>query len=245
VYRVRDYQLPGAKLGTAGAILEFSRLGTRCPRCGGSSWFQFDPAVTRTDMLGGPRRADCGGCNGLVYFYILEQPTKKSRRWLWAHPSPDALHATNDAVAEALAGLHPALGEAYTDAAGSLRDGRWSAAVSEARRTLEGLVKQQLSSRGVSSSGTLQQLIEQLAERVDLTRPLMDTAHTVRQGGNVGAHFDTEIMADEPLANELLSLVEAFVEYLVLLPSRVSNLREHLDRPPDGVADGPRTAANE
>jgi hypothetical protein len=229
VYRVSDYQLPGATVTTTGAIVGFDRLGAQCPRCGRAAWFQFDPPISKEDILKAPRQAHCGGCGGSVHFYTVKQPSTKSRNWLWAHPSPEALHATNEAVADALGVLHPALRQAYTDAAGSLRDGRWSAAVSEARRTLEGLVKHLLKDRGATTSDRLQQLIEKLASTVDLTRPLMDTAHTVRQGGNVGAHFDTEILADEPLANELLALVEAFVEYLLLLPSRVASLRDHLD----------------
>jgi hypothetical protein len=61
---------------------------------------------------------------------------------------------------------------------------------------------------------------------------LTDTAHAVRQGGNLGAHYDVETVASKELASKTVDLLEAIADYLLVLPSKVEDLRALLERDP-------------
>lgn len=52
----------------------------------------------------------------------------------------------------------------------------------------------------------------------------------LRDGGNVASHFDEGREITEEIASETLDLLEAFIEYLVLLPARTHRLTELLEQ---------------
>lgn len=147
-------------------------------------------------------------------------------------------------MAAALADVHEALGQAYESAAAVLASGHASPAATEARRILEGLVKHLLIKNNyeVPERAVLSHLLKELSNHVDLARPLTDTAEAVKGGGNLAAHFDMNRTATSAMAKEALTLVEAMVDYLLILPRRVEALHEHLDSgtneaPSDGVEE--------
>lgn len=145
--------------------------------------------------------------------------------------SPDYDHAPRGDVAECLAEVHEALGQAYEGAAAVLAGGHASPAATEARRTLEGLVKHLLERHGYElfNKTSLPPLLRELPQHVDLTQPLTETAEAVKDGGKLGAHYDMRVKATSARAREALQLVEALVDYLLILPKRVEALREHLE----------------
>lgn len=140
-------------------------------------------------------------------------------------------------IASALASIDPALREAYDEATTTLTDGHASSATIQARRTLEGLVKHLLQDVGQEASlrAPLNQLIKTLAKHLDLAKPLTDTAHAVREGGNLGAHYDVRTTATPDLARKTVELIEAIADYLLVLPQKVEELRALLEQdPPEG-----------
>jgi HEPN domain-containing protein len=143
-------------------------------------------------------------------------------------------------IAGALGNIDPALKEAYDEATTTLASGHASSATIQARRTLEGLVKHLLQDLEGNTQlrRPLDQLIRTLSESLDLAKPLTDTAHAVRAGGNLGAHYDAETVASKELASKTIDLLEAIADYLLVLPSKVEDLRALLERDPAGKASG-------
>lgn len=205
-------------------------LGTTCPHCGNGAWFEFDPPLTSADAHGEPRPVTCP-CGGAIWFYVIATPQRDSAGWLFIDPPAPTSAEHRHEVTEALSTLSPALGEAYDEAVGALLAGLPSAAVTEARRTLDGLVRLLLESAGeeIPDQPVLTHLLARLPEKIDLGRPLQESALAIRDGGNLGAHFDMRATASPELAQEAVKLVEALVDYLLLLPERVSRLRELLE----------------
>ena len=68
----------------------------------------------------------------------------------------------------------------------------------------------------------LARALEELRNHVDLSRPLTQLSHVIRQGGNLGAHFDLEREPDQNTALMMIELLEFFMEYLFVIYS--SNL---------------------
>lgn len=244
MYAIQDAKFVGAK--SSGSNFSFERLGTTCPHCGRSAWFDFDPPVDGHDVNKGPRAVRCPGCRKAVRFFTISPPHASKAGWLWADPSPGADHIHRGEIASALGNLHPALREAYDEAATTLAGGHASSATIQARRTLEGLVKHLLedADQNVPNHPALGNLIRQLPTHIDLAKPLTDTAQAVREGGNLGAHYDTQVTATTELAGKTVNLVEAIVDYLLVLPKKVEELRALLGREPPGniEASNPKEA---
>ena len=61
----------------------------------------------------------------------------------------------------------------------------------------------------------------------DLAKPLITLSHTLRQGSNIGAHFDMTRSTDEDMAKAMLDLLDYLVEYVYTLPQRIqaANIR--------------------
>ena len=72
--------------------------------------------------------------------------------------------------------------------------------------------------------------ITQVAENVDLAEPIRNLANVLRQGGNLGAHFDMEKEPDKRMALQMLSLLENLIEFLHVLPHEIRSLEHFLDR---------------
>jgi hypothetical protein len=62
----------------------------------------------------------------------------------------------------------------------------------------------------------------------DLSAPLTQLSHAIRQGGNLGAHFDFEKEPDEDMARTIVELLDYLVSYLYVLPRRIEKLETKL-----------------
>lgn len=237
MYCVQDAELADTK--KSGATLSFKKLGTTCPHCGRSAWFDFQSHVTRDDVNKAPRSVNCPGCRQVVRFFVISPPQPNQTGWLWAHPSPKTEHVHRGDIAVALGNMDPVLREAYDEATTTLASGHASSATIQARRTLEGLVKHLLQdvNQEVKPRSPLDQLIRTLSQHLDLAKPLTDTAHAVREGGNLGAHYDAEITASKELASKTVDLLEAIADYLLVLPGKVEELRTLLENEPTSEPD--------
>ena len=102
----------------------------------------------------------------------------------------------------------------------------YPAAAVQGRRALEGvftyLVPENMRHR------TLAVLIDEVKKKNDLASTLTSLSHSIRKGGNLGAHFDSEREPDEKMARAILELLLYLVSYLYILPKRIKFLEEQL-----------------
>ena len=71
--------------------------------------------------------------------------------------------------------------------------------------------------------------LKQLPEKVNLAEPLVVLADTLRQGGNLGAHFDLEREPDQHVAETMLDLLDYFMEYIYVLKEKAQSLQKKID----------------
>jgi hypothetical protein len=123
---------------------------------------------------------------------------------------------------------------AYQDTVDVFNAGVWNATVVSGRRTLEGLVRH----LAPEAKGSLAQQLQDLPNHVELANPLITLSHSVRQGGNIGAHFDYEKTTDRETAAAALELIEYFLWYIYVLPESINDLDQQIDNLGKRNADG-------
>src|SRR5690606_17368908 len=80
-----------------------------------------------------------------------------------------------------------------------------------ARRTLEGIFKFLAHEDG--RSAPLAKLIQDATEKTDFAAPLRSLSHAIRDGGNLGAHFDMDKEPSETLARQMVELLSYLISY--------------------------------
>lgn len=119
--------------------------------------------------------------------------------------------------------------KAYRDTLDTLNSGIPSAVATLARKTLEGIVKLSYPNPEGTRDRSLYKLIRDLPQSRDLGRPIAELAHAMREGGNLGAHFDLEKDTNATDAEKMVELLEHLIEYLYVIPSRVDALKRDFD----------------
>lgn len=114
------------------------------------------------------------------------------------------------------------LQRALGDAINSYNAGIYSATATLGRRALEGLFKS--ISGNSCDRARLHDLIEESKKNPEISKPIVEISHAVREGGNLGAHFDLEREADEETARHIVELVIYLVGYFYLIPKKVQEL---------------------
>ena len=122
--------------------------------------------------------------------------------------------------------MPPRVAKAYSDVLGVYNANVWSATATQVRRTLEGVLTDLLPAD--KRQGTLADQIRNLPSSVDLGKPLVTLADGIRQGGNLGAHFDNDKDPDQPTAEAMLDLIEYLIEYMYTLPGMIQQLHDRL-----------------
>jgi hypothetical protein len=97
-----------------------------------------------------------------------------------------------------------------------------------ARRTLEGIFKYLVPEE--KRRLPLVKLIDQARTEVDLSAPLTSLSHAIRDGGNLGAHFDADAEPDAALARQMVELLDYLITYLYELPKQIEQLEQSLGR---------------
>lgn len=135
-------------------------------------------------------------------------PVEEECKELCIHPSPTT---HRDSIFGNIK-VDERLDRAYKTALDAFNAGIWAAAVTSCRRTLEGIVKVQLPES--ERKGMLAQQLKQLPKHVDLSQPLLQLADVLKDGGNIGAHFDLEKEPDMEFATLMIDLTEYLIEYI-------------------------------
>jgi hypothetical protein len=105
----------------------------------------------------------------------------------------------------------------------------WTATAGSCRRVLEGIVKNLLPED--SQKGPLYEQLNKLKLNIDLNKPLMSLAEALREGGNLGAHFEESREPDQPTASQMLDYLEYLMEYFYVLPAEVESFHAGMARP--------------
>jgi hypothetical protein len=63
-----------------------------------------------------------------------------------------------------------------------------------------------------------------------LAAPLKALSHAIRDGGNLGAHFDAEREPDLAVARQMVQLLAYLITYLYVLPRQIKELEERLGK---------------
>jgi hypothetical protein len=194
-----------------------------CPYCHVKYGFSFENRVNQNHLEEEmPVKAICPGCGKMVRFFILHANSATGKEWageIWMYPAPRSRSPLS------LDGVLPRrLVADYRSALESYQHGLWRGAAQHARIVLEGVVKHLLTSgEGASKRPipgkqmSLAGSIQFLAEHTDLAKPIRDVAEVMREGGNVASHFDDRRDVNRTMATDMLDLLDAFVDYLVLL----------------------------
>lgn len=198
-----------------------------CPYCARVVTFvpgscSFDAA--RDTMAG---TAACPGCKETVHFWLVgpgdaADASQQGKGRLIMHPAPQMPRLPiqrMDLVPEAVA-------TAYREALEVYNAQVWNGTAVLLRRTLEGIINNLLPEN--ERGGALASMLAKLPANVDLGRPITTLSTAVRQGGNIGAHFDDERSTDQAMATQMLSLVEYLLEYLYVLPRAIEALDARL-----------------
>jgi hypothetical protein len=139
----------------------------------------------------------------------------------------------------------PEIGRAYAATVAAFNAGLWPATGACCRRVLEGVAKNRL---GEDSRGRrLVQLLNDLKAKVDLiTEPLASLADALREGGNLGAHFDDlERESDQAAASQMLDFLDYLMDYLYVLPAKVESFRKMIGSQNQGATATPVDRAQE
>lgn len=86
--------------------------------------------------------------------------------------------------------------------------------------TLEGIVK----SLVPNAKPPLANQIRELSKWSELGKPIITLSDALREGGNIGSHFDEDKEADQATAEAMIELLEYLLEYVYALPAMIDEL---------------------
>lgn len=189
-----------------------------CPFCDESvNFIASDPLVdTKRDTTSATAR--CTRCSETVHVWNVAEASI-SGVYMLPGPSSRRSHI------EGLDKMPEEIQRAYQDTVAVFNAGVWNATVTMGRRTLEGLVQ----NLAPSANGPLAKQLEDLPNHVDLANPLITLSHSVRQGGNIGAHFDLQKSTDKETAAAALEMIEYFLWYIYVLPESINELDQKIE----------------
>lgn len=202
----------------------------QCTYCG--DWCAFILSGTQFNVHSriATARSVCAGCDGKPTFVFVYDDSKnalasKKPSSIVMFPANDKTYSSpenNTAIPDAVWRSMEATVNAYNSR-------NYSAAMTTGRRTLEGVFKYMVAEEHQRLN--LVKLIAKASETVDLTEPLTRLSNAIREGGNLGAHFDMEKEPDDLMARQLVELLSYLIEYLYVLPSQIEALEKAIEAP--------------
>lgn len=204
-------------------------ISTVCPHCSEKGIFALSNHQDDTARLAIAATARCPGCHRTVQFWaIRHEQTPKGNQ-----DNPAAVYmypvAKNYYPSPELAADIPGpLQRSFISTIDAFNSRNYAATAVCARRTLEGIFKYRVSEE--NRKANLAQLIECAKKEIDLAAPLTSLSHAIRDGGNLGAHFDMEQEPDDVLARQMVELLDYLISYLYVLPNKISKLEESLGK---------------
>ena len=201
-------------------------LDTICPLCSRLLTLTLGVAIHDPHRDTVAFTARCPACAQPVHIWVVEpgngnDASARTCSGIYMHPKPPLKR--EPVTPSGSLGSEP-LERAYHSALKAYNVGLWDASITSCRKTLEGIVQ----SLDPSGTGPLFKRLQELFQKPDLLKPLAHLTNTLRQGGNLGAHFDLEREPDEQIARLMLDLLEYFLEYTFVLSEKSKSLEHKL-----------------
>jgi hypothetical protein len=199
-----------------------------CPRCNSKAMFDAKPwqehgrQIVATEM-------HCTRCEfeALLVQLVDEFGGSKSGA-LYIYPAPGGRRAMPGlAHLQALSGP---LARSYDSALKLYNHAEWGSTALTVRHLLEGLAARLLPAD--KRDLPLPRQLEDLPDEVDLAMPLQDIAHLLAPDGAFGRQFDDETSIDKATAEHLIELAEQLIQYLVVLPGELTELKSRIATAP-------------
>lgn len=198
-----------------------------CPRCNDKAIFEAEPwqehgrHIVATEMV-------CTRCeHEMVLVQVLDDLGNCKPAALYTHPAPGGRKAM-PGVAH-LQALSGPLARSYDSALKLYNHAEWGPSALTIRHLLEGLAARLLPDK---RDLPLTRQLEALPRDIDLARPLQDIAHLMAPDGAFGRHFDDETAIDKVTAEHLIELTEQLLQYLVVLPGELADLKKRIATAP-------------
>ena len=199
-----------------------------CPRCNTKAVFDARPwqehgrQVVATEM-------SCIRCeNEVLLVQLLDDSGNCKPASLFTYPAPGGRHTMPGT--EHLHALSGPLARSYESALKLYNHADWGPAALTVRHLLEGLCGRLLAVD--KRELPLPRQLEALPKDLDLARPLQDIAQLMAPDGAFGRHFDDEAAIDKVTAEHLLELAEQLIQYLVVLPGELAELKSRIATAP-------------
>ncbi len=208
-------------------------VSTVCPFCDTLALFTLYGFMNDQSRRTVSAEAVCPGCSNKIWFWTISPPPNSYPSGQKIKHSPDAFFIypkpkSPKQPIEGIEKLPEQLAKAYNSAVKVYNSKVWEATATCCRRTLEGLMKISLPSD--KQNLTLQRAINELPNHIDLKKPLTDLSHAIREGGNLGAHFDLLREPDEETATIMLELLEYLFDYMYILPKKIEELDKRVSK---------------
>ena len=199
-----------------------------CPQCHEKAIFDAHPwqehgrQIVATEM-------QCTRCHAeMVLVQLLDDMGNSKPDSLFTYPAPGGRSSMpGEQHLQALSGP---LARSYDSALKLYNHAEWGAAALTVRHLLEGLAARLLPAdkRGLP----LARQLDALQNDVDFARPLQDISQLMAPDGAFGRHFDDESSIDKVTAEHMLELAEQLLQYLVVLPGEMTDLRSRIATAP-------------
>ena len=203
-------------------------VNTNCPYCGTSVAFSAGTAVLKSDAETVIWKTNCPSCDGSVRFFVIckniEEESNDPCDGLCMYPSRIDAKKFFDTSE-----LPDRTRTVYVEATRAFDAKLWRSTCSNCRTVLEGIVKQ-IWPESTPVPNSLSQKIRKLAELHAIPEPLVDLANLLREGGNLAAHLDDAKEPSQSVASAMLDLTTYFLEYVHVLPTKITQLRDRMEK---------------
>jgi hypothetical protein len=204
-----------------------SSISTICPFCDRPAIFALGNFFSDPHRKTFSADAVCPGCKKKIKFWILSPPPNSYPSGQKVKQTPEAfyMYPSGKPARQEIEGIEKVdeqVARVYASTLKAYNAKIWDAAATCCRKALEGIIKTSLPCS--KQNLNLYKAIEELPNHVDLKKPLTNLSHAIREGGNLGAHFDLLREPDEETAQMMPELLEYFLNYMYILPKKIEEL---------------------
>ena len=202
-----------------------------CPNCHTLATFESGPWQEHGRQVTATESA-CGNCEDTVLLVqLLNGNGGCVEGGLYVHPDSSARVPLPGAAR--LETVSAPLHRTYESALKLYNQGDWGPAALVVRHFLDGLCRQLLGD--ARQDPALPAGLDALPDHLDLADPLRGLGRLFAPDGAFGRHFDDEGRIDRALATQMLDLLERIVEYAVVMPATLAELKTHIASAPVSI----------
>lgn len=198
-------------------------ISTVCPHCTEKVTFTMAQHNNDQQRAAWSSSGTCPSCNQSTHFWTIEPKRVNDREGqdpaaIYMYPAPATYHE----IMKFTENIPEPLQRSFVSTVDAFNSKNYTATAVCCRRTLEGIFKFLVPE--AKRTMVLAKLIEEAKSNADLAKPLSNLSHSIREGGNLGAHFDMEREPDCNMARSMVELVEYLITYLYVLPKKIEDL---------------------